>query len=114
MRYLATRSRRSASFVLLALAPFLVAVQPAPAKVSIKDLAYSPQSLTISNGQSVTWTNLDTRDHTVISADSAPAPFSSPNLAPGASFTRTFTTPGTYPYGCSYHPRMSGTITVKN
>jgi plastocyanin len=114
----ATHSRTRILFLLspfsfLLLAPLLLALQPAPAKVTIQDLAYSPAQITISKGQSVTWTNQDSRDHTVKSADGSPASFTSPNLSPGQSFTQSFPTPGTYPYGCAYHPRMKGTITVK-
>lgn len=104
---------RISHFAFLLLTFPLLALQPAPAKVAIQDLSYSPAQITISKGQSVTWTNQDSRDHTVKSADGAPASFTSPNLSPGQSFTHSFSTPGTYPYGCAYHPRMKGTITVK-
>ncbi len=35
------------------------------------------------------------------------------NMAPGQTFTFTFSTPGTYTYHCQYHPWMTATITVK-
>ena len=38
--------------------------------------------------------------------------FTSGNLAPGATFGETFTVAGTYPYHCSIHPTMKGTVTV--
>jgi len=38
--------------------------------------------------------------------------FASANLGSGASFTFVFTAAGTYPYHCSIHPNMVGTITI--
>jgi plastocyanin len=37
----------------------------------------------------------------------------SPLLAPGETFTRTFDTPGVFPYLCSVHPFMTGSVTVE-
>jgi plastocyanin len=37
---------------------------------------------------------------------------SSGPIAPGEKFMFTFTSPGTYPYYCIYHPWMKGTVTV--
>ncbi len=66
----------------------------------------------------VTWTNDDTTGpgvpHTVTALNTtagAPA-FDSGNLVAGASFTYTFTVPGTYQYHCDYHSWMTGTVTV--
>lgn len=82
---------------------------PAGATVTIKNFAYTPASLTIRPGQSVTWVNADDRDHTIASPDGT---FASGNLSPGASFTVTFKTSGRFTYGCSLHPRMRGTVLV--
>jgi len=73
-------------------------------------IAYSPNPLTISKGSSVTWTNNDTVTHTSTSDSGG---WNSGNLAPGASFTATFATPGTYTYHCQVHPGMIGTVTVQ-
>lgn len=78
--------------------------------VSIKGMAYSPATVTISAGDTVTWTNNDDRDHTVQTTDGV---INSGNLSPGKSWSYTFKSAGTYSYGCTYHPRMKGTITVK-
>jgi plastocyanin len=76
---------------------------------------YSPDLLTLVIGQNntVTWTNNDVAHHTVTTS-SAPsgASFSSGDMAPGATYTCTFSTPGTYKYYCTYHSWMIGTITV--
>lgn len=73
---------------------------------------YSPNTamVVIGRNNTVTWVNDDNSPHTVTS-DSAS--FSSGNLAPGDTFSFTFTTPGTYTYHCVYHPWMTGTVIVK-
>ena len=77
---------------------------------------YSPDMITLVIGvnNTVTWTNNDTVHHTVTatSTPSGAAAFNSGDMAAGATFTYTFTVPGTYQYDCLYHPWMTGTITV--
>jgi plastocyanin len=80
-----------------------------PALVTIKDFAFSPTSVSIPVGGSVTWKNLDTAAHTA--TDSAGS-FDSGNLDQGKSFTYTFKKAGTYHYVCSYHPSMVATVVV--
>ncbi|MDO8751878.1 MAG: plastocyanin/azurin family copper-binding protein [Dehalococcoidia bacterium] len=77
--------------------------------VNIASFAFSPASLTVPVGTTVTWTNQDSVTHTV-TADSGA--FNSVGLAFGQSFSYTFTTPGTYAYHCTPHPNMKGTVTV--
>jgi plastocyanin len=79
------------------------------AAVSIANFAFQPASLQIAAGTTVTWTNADSTAHTVTSDNGA---FDSGPLAPGASFTQTFDTPGTYTYHCQIHPFMTATIIV--
>lgn len=87
--------------------------------VSLKNIAYNPQSITITLGTQVKWTNDETSaiSHTVTSG-TPPTPdgkFDSfpPDLAPGQSFQFIFTSTGTYPYYCRIHLSfMTGTITV--
>ncbi|MDQ1428685.1 MAG: hypothetical protein QOK39_2161 [Acidimicrobiaceae bacterium] len=78
------------------------------AKVSIANFAFSPATLTIKVGTKVTWTNNDVVAHTVTFTDVA----NSPVLNRGDTFSRTFTTVGTYSYICSIHPFMHGTVVV--
>ena len=83
-----------------------------PGAVMIKSFSFSPSELTVKQGTAVTWTNQDSVIHTVVSDDGAPDAFTSDSLPQGAAFTFTFTKPGTYPYHCSVHPSMKGTIIV--
>ena len=78
--------------------------------VTIADLAFSPATLTITAGDTVTWTNQDQMIHTVTSTTGA---FDSGDLDPGDAFSFTFTTPGTYDYLCTPHPFMTGQIVVQ-
>jgi plastocyanin len=73
-------------------------------------LAFSPASVTVKVGETVTWTNKDSTTHTV-TADKGE--FSSDPLSKGTTFTATFTTAGTYTYHCSIHPTMTGTVIVQ-
>lgn len=92
--------------VSLAAAPSANAAQHA---VQIADSAFAPATVTVAAGGSVTWTNVDDRPHTVTADGGA---FDSGNLDSGQSFTRTFTTPGTFTYLCAYHPEMRATVVV--
>jgi plastocyanin len=78
--------------------------------VSIKDMKFDPADLDIAVGDTVTWTNNDDRDHTVVAKDKT---FQSDNLSKGDTYQYTFKKAGKFSYSCSYHPRMKGTITVE-
>ncbi len=78
--------------------------------VSLVNYAFSPTSLTVAAGTTVTWTNNDTAAHTVTADDGS---FDSGNLSPGQSFTHTFTASGSVAYHCNYHPNMVATIVVQ-
>ena len=72
---------------------------------------YDPDNITVVIGvnNTVMWTNNDNEAHTVTASDGS---FNSGNMNPGATFTYTFTTPGTYTYICTYHPWMRGYVVV--
>jgi plastocyanin len=79
------------------------------AAVSIVDFAFDPAAVEIPVGATVTWTNTGAVPHTATASDGT---FDSGELAPGASFSHTFTAAGTFPYICQIHPQMTGTVTV--
>ena len=76
----------------------------------IKGFAFSPESITVKVGDSVTWTNQDGTTHTVTSSDGS---FGSKNLDQGQTFTATFDKAGTFAYICSIHSFMTGTVVVQ-
>jgi amicyanin len=80
------------------------------AAVQIDDFAFSPPSLTVKAGTTVTWRNKDDIPHTVASRTRA---FKSKALDTDHSFSFTFNEPGSYQYFCSLHPHMTGTIVVE-
>jgi plastocyanin len=105
--------RASALAVLLALAA-LSGASTAGAedekRVLVQNFMFTPMSLTVSAGTTVTWTNLDNEPHTVSSDTGL---FRSGALDTNDSFAFTFDTPGTYHFTCSIHPQMVGTIVVE-
>jgi plastocyanin len=78
--------------------------------VTITAVTYSPNSLTVSQGSTVTWTNSDVGPHTVTSDGGL---FNSGSIAPGGKYSYTFPSTGTFPYHCTIHPNMVGTIVVQ-
>ena len=81
--------------------------------ITISNFAFNPSVLTVKTGTAVTWMNNDGALHTITSDAAAPAAFASDPLSTGASYTFTFTQPGTYTYHCSIHPSMTGTVVVQ-
>ena len=78
--------------------------------VQIKNFKFTPATVTIRAGMTVTWTNRDVVGHTV---NFHAAGINSPSvLNQGDTFSHTFTTPGTYAYICDIHPFMHGTVVV--
>jgi plastocyanin len=90
---------------------------PAPAstapartdQVQITNFAFAPAVITVAAGATVTWTNEDTTQHDVFAP---PVGLQSPVLNQNDSYAHTFSSPGTYPYICSIHPFMHGTVVV--
>ena len=111
------RHRRAAALLAGLWLATAAALGPAPAasaaghRVMIHDYAYSPASLTLDVGDSVTWTNMDSAPHDV-TVTRGPASFHSPLLGTGQSWTYTFTVAGPYTYICSVHPDMQASVAV--
>jgi plastocyanin len=83
---------------------------PAAVEVKIDNFSFAPVEISVSVGTTVTWTNHDDIPHTVVSTDKV---FKSKVLDTDDKYSYTFTKPGTYPYFCSVHPKMTGTVVVK-
>jgi len=77
--------------------------------VAIQNMAFNPTTLTVPVGTTVTWKNLDNVTHHIVSDTGA---FESSDLTNGQTFNFTFNKAGNYPYHCSIHPSMTGTIVV--
>ena len=77
--------------------------------VHIDNFVFEPAQLTVTVGQTVTWTNRDDIPHTVACAGK----FRSKTMDTDGTFSFTFTAPGEYKYFCSLHPHMTGAVKVE-
>jgi plastocyanin len=111
----AARRRLAALAALVALAGVLgagaVTAGATPVGVVIEHYAFAPAQLSVTVGDTVTWTNSDTASHDVTSIGGGP--LKSPLLAKGQSYSLTFATAGTFRYTCTVHPDMVATVAVK-
>jgi plastocyanin len=102
-----------------------VAVKPntitIPAGASVQgNTPYNPATLTVKKGDVITVTNTDTAPHTSTSGSDPSAPdngkaWDTGLIMPGksAKINTANLAPGEYPYHCTVHPYMKGTLTVK-
>ncbi len=87
---------------------------PPPASASVTATAastFDPTSVTIRTGGSVTWTFVATPEHNVTFTGAAPTGGNIGNTS-GTSVSRTFPNAGAYPYNCTLHAGMNGTVNV--
>jgi plastocyanin len=78
--------------------------------INIYGYGFSPKSVTITEGDTITWYNHDNANHQVL-ADKGQ--FVSPILRPKQRFSFTFRAPGTYTYKDELHPKHTGKVIVK-
>lgn len=76
---------------------------------TISDFKFTPATITIHTGDTITWTNVGPTEHTATASNGS---FNTGILKKGQSASHTFTQPGTYAYICTIHPFMHGTIVV--
>jgi plastocyanin len=76
--------------------------------VAISGFSYSPSTVTVNVGDTVTWTNSDAQAHTATGNG-----WNTGDLGNGDSGSNTFTTAGTFDYMCGIHPAMRGTVVVR-
>ena len=78
--------------------------------------SFVPDTLTVSKGTTVTWTNGDSTLHTVTSGSAesgnSGTEFDSSYLAAGKTFQHQFSISGTFDYYCTLHPYMKGKVVV--
>ncbi len=84
--------------------------EPTTAEVKVDNFSFGPATLAIAVGTTVTWTNRDDIPHTIVSTDKV---FKSKVLDTDEKFSFTFAKAGTYPYFCSIHPKMTGSVVVQ-
>ena len=72
--------------------------------------SFNPTTLTTTVGSTVVWTNTDNEAHTTTSNTGL---WNSNNVAQNGTFSFQFTTTGTFPYRCTLHANMTGTVIVQ-
>ena len=88
---------------------------PGTNEVFIQGMEFNPGTITVAVNATVTWTNKDGVAHTVTSDTGL---FDSGSISSaggyggGGIFRHAFTTVGTFPYHCSFHASMTGTVIV--
>jgi plastocyanin len=115
----AAAEKAAAAAAAAAKAPMAVTVEPvagsgAPGCETTE--CYTPSTVTISAGGTVTFTNTDTAPHTSTSGSAANGPdgvFDTSLIMMNASYDVTLSDAGTYTYFCMVHPWMEGTIIVE-
>ena len=84
-------------------------VAAADRDVAISDFTFTPRTVTVNVGDTVTWTNEDAQTHTATSGNA----WDSGDIDNGRSKSITFRTSGRYDYICIFHPQMRGTVVVR-
>ena len=89
--------------------------QPPPQDVTVTGSAtanvFTPASVTVARGGTVTW-SIGARPHNVTFRGTTGAPADVPTTTHGSA-ARTFGTAGTFPYDCTLHDGMTGTVVVQ-
>lgn len=84
--------------------------KPKAEEVAVQFSAYGPSQLDVLPGQTVTWSNVSQRTHTVTSDAGL---FDSGHLGPGSRFDFVFNQPGIYRYHCTIHSSIVGEVDVR-
>jgi plastocyanin len=84
--------------------------KPASHTVTIDASAFDPADLTVAAGDTVVWVNKDFFAHTATSKSGG---FDSDDIPAAKSWTYLTKKKGDFPYVCSIHPSMKGTLHVK-
>jgi plastocyanin len=78
--------------------------------VDIAGFAFSPKTITVKVGDTVTWSNADAQGHTATADDGS---FDTGTITSSTPKSASFATAGTFAYHCKIHPQMTGTVVVE-
>jgi plastocyanin len=78
--------------------------------ITIENMKFDPENLTVARGERVVWVNKDFFPHTATARGNA---FDSKEIGAGASWEYVAETAGEYAYGCTFHPPMKGRLVVR-
>jgi len=82
---------------------------PGVNEVFIQSFAFSPSTITVAAGTTITWTNKDAVAHTVTSTSGL---FDSGSVGTNGIYSHTFSAAGTFAYYCKVHPSMTASVVV--
>jgi len=77
--------------------------------ITMKNSNFSPASLAVTTGSKIIWTNDDNTVHTVTATDGS---FNSGDIAVGSSYTKTFSSAGTFNYHDDHNTNMTGVLII--
>jgi plastocyanin len=77
--------------------------------ITIENMRFNPEVLTVKRGDRVVWINKDLFPHTATAETKA---FDSRSIEPNASWTYEARKAGEYAYVCTLHPTMKARLTV--
>lgn len=83
---------------------------PGTNEVWIQGMAFTPSTITVTAGTTITWTNNDGVAHTVTSNTGL---FESGSISNNGTYSHLFTTVGTFPYHCAIHTSMKASVVVE-
>jgi plastocyanin len=84
--------------------------RPRTHTVTIAEMRFTPETLSVASGDLIVWVNKDIVQHTATSKD---AGFDSKTIEPGASWSVRVKKAGKFGYVCTLHPTMKATLQVK-
>jgi plastocyanin len=114
-----SRANAAAARIAAAVCAFLLALQLGVATLAqatqthtviMEGVGFSPNTLNVAKGDTIVWVNKDAFPHTATAQDKS---FDSKEIAAGKSWRFTAKKAGTFPYVCTLHPTMKGTLIVK-
>jgi len=96
--------------VLICVVPWIVTPKPTTYHVTIENMQFQPDVVSVARGDSIVWINKDLFPHTVTSKSGA---FDSHEIKAGESWTYRAAKSGEISYVCSLHPTMKATLRVR-
>jgi plastocyanin len=102
----------AAAIVIVCVVGVTAAERPKPTThtVTMENMRFQPDSLTVARGDTVVWVNKDLVPHT---ATSQAGGFDSQVIQPEKSWRLTVRKTGDFAYVCVFHPTMTAMLRVK-
>lgn len=82
-------------------------------RIDMREIEFAPVGVRVAGGSTVTWVNRDAVAHTVVVGTDTYNEFTSGEIEPGATFSRSFDKAGEVEYRCTIHASMEGALSVE-